>query len=68
MGNLSDLLVRASAKEDLGNPPVAVLVLRPIFGCNTRALCTGFSELCGENGSRIRKNMYWNYKQVFMQL
>lgn len=32
MGNLSDLLVRASAKEDLGNPLVAVLVLRAVFG------------------------------------
>lgn len=33
MGDLSDLLVRAGAKEDLGDLPVAVLVLRTIFGC-----------------------------------
>lgn len=32
MGDLSDLLVGASAKEDLGNSLVAVLVLRPVFG------------------------------------
>lgn len=45
VGHLSDLLVRASAKVDLGDVALAVFVLWPVLVDSTRALGAGFRSL-----------------------